>query len=83
MVKKKKKSLLQGFPCGSVVKNLPINAGDTGSIPGLGGFHMLGNNSACVPQLWSLCPRAWDLNLVEPWAQLLSPVATATEAHAQ
>ena len=25
-----------GFPCGSVVKNLPANAGDTGSIPGLG-----------------------------------------------
>ena len=29
----------KGFPCGSVVKNLPANAGDTGdsdSIPGLG-----------------------------------------------
>ena len=25
-----------GFPCGSVVKNLPANAGDTGSIPGVG-----------------------------------------------
>ena len=28
-----------GFPCGSVVKNLPANAGDTGvsgSVPGLG-----------------------------------------------
>ena len=24
------------FPCGSVVKNLPANAGDLGSIPGLG-----------------------------------------------
>ena len=24
-----------GFPDGSVVKNLPANAGDTGSIPGL------------------------------------------------
>ena len=24
-----------GFPGGSVVKNLPANAGDTGSIPGL------------------------------------------------
>ena len=29
-----KKSL--GLPCGSVVKNLPANAGDTGSIPGPG-----------------------------------------------
>ena len=27
-----------GFPSGSVVKNLPANAGDTGSIPGLGGL---------------------------------------------
>ena len=28
-----------GFPGGSVVKNPPTNAGDTGSIPGLGGSH--------------------------------------------
>ena len=27
---------IQGFPGGSVIKNLPANAGDTGSIPGLG-----------------------------------------------
>ena len=27
---------LQGFPGGSVVKNLPANAGDPGSIPGSG-----------------------------------------------
>ena len=26
----------RGFPGGSVVKNLPANAGDTGSIPGSG-----------------------------------------------
>ena len=25
-----------GLPGGSVVKNLPVNAGDVGSIPGLG-----------------------------------------------
>ena len=25
-----------GLPCGSVVKNLPANAGDVGSLPGLG-----------------------------------------------
>ena len=25
-----------GFPGGSVVKNLPVSAGDSGSIPGLG-----------------------------------------------
>ena len=27
-------SKVQGFPGGSVVKNLPANAGDVGSIPG-------------------------------------------------
>ena len=25
-----------GFPCGSMVKDLPANAGDSGSIPGSG-----------------------------------------------
>ena len=29
------------FPGGTVVKNLPANAGDTGSSPGPGGSHML------------------------------------------
>ena len=28
--------ILSGFPCGSVVQNLPANAGDAGSIPGWG-----------------------------------------------
>ena len=27
-------TLLEGFPGGSVVKNMPANAGDPGSIPG-------------------------------------------------
>ena len=34
------KELRVGFPGGTVVKNLPANAGDTGSIPGPGGSHM-------------------------------------------
>ena len=33
-----------GLPGGPVVKNLPANAGDTGSIPGLGRFHMRWSN---------------------------------------
>ena len=33
-----------GFPGGAVVENPPANAGDTGSIPGLGRSHMLWNN---------------------------------------
>ena len=37
-----------------VVKNTPLNAGVTGSIPGLGRLLMLQGNSACMPQLLSL-----------------------------
>ena len=33
-----------GFPGGAVVENLPANAGDAGSGPGLGGSHMPRNN---------------------------------------
>ena len=32
------------FPGGAVVKNLPANAEDTGSSPGLGRSHMLQSN---------------------------------------
>ena len=32
------------FPAGPVVKNLPANAGDMGSIPGPERFHMLWGN---------------------------------------
>ena len=32
--------LCWGFPGGMVVENLPANAGDTGSSPGLGRSHM-------------------------------------------
>ena len=35
---------LGGFPGGAVVENLPANAGDTGSSPGLGRSHMLQSN---------------------------------------
>lgn len=37
------------FHGGPVVRNPPANAKDTGLILGLGGFHMMRNNSACVP----------------------------------
>ena len=49
----------QGFPGGAVVENLPANAGDTGSSPGLGGSHMPRSNWAREPQLLSL--RVWSL----------------------
>ena len=34
----------QGFPGGAVVENLPANAGDMGSSPGLGRSHMPRSN---------------------------------------
>jgi len=36
--------LVWDFPDGPAVKNLPATAGDTGSTPGLGRFHMLWGN---------------------------------------
>ena len=35
---------VKDFPGGAVVKNLPANAGDTGSSPGLGRSHMPRSN---------------------------------------
>ena len=48
-----------GFSGGAVVENLPPNAGDTGSSPGLGRSHMPRSNWAHEPQLLSL--RIWSL----------------------
>ena len=49
---------IQGFPDGSVVKNLPADAGDTGSNPDPGRSHMP-QSSHCVattePLLLRLC----------------------------
>ena len=39
-IKKQNTENSREFPGGSVVKNLPANAGDMGSIPGPGRFHM-------------------------------------------
>ena len=50
---------LLGFPGGAVVKNLPANAGDMGSSPGLGRSHMPRSDWAREPQLLSL--RVWSL----------------------
>ena len=63
-----------GFPGVSVINNLPINAGNIGSIPDPGRLHMTWNNYGHAPQLLSLCSR-----VKEP--QLLSPHAATTEAH--
>ena len=49
----------RGFPSGAVVENLPANAGDMGSSPGLGRSHMPQSGWAREPQLLSLC--VWSL----------------------
>ena len=49
----------RSFPGGAVVENLPANAGDMGSSPGLGRSHMPWSNWAREPQLLSL--RIWSL----------------------
>ena len=50
-----------GFPGGSVVKNLPANAGDVGSIPGLGRSATEGNGNplqySCLDK--PMDRRAW------------------------
>ena len=67
------KTMITGFPGGTVVENPPANAGDMGSSPGPGGSHMPRSNWARAPQLLSLRSRARE-------PQLLSPRATTTEA---
>ena len=57
-----------------MVKNLPANAGDTGSSPGPGISHMPRSNEARASQLLSLRSRARE-------PQQLRLHATATEAH--
>ena len=58
-----------GFPGGAVVENLPANAGNTGSSPGLGGSHMPWSSWAREPQLlslrvWSLCSATREATIV-------------------
>ena len=47
---------------------------DEGPIPDPGRYHILWSNQAQMPQLLSLCSRAWEL-------QLLSPCAITTEPY--
>ena len=49
-----------------MVKNLPANAGDTGSIPVLGRSYMLWCNWARAPQLLSLYSKPWEPQLLKP-----------------
>ena len=66
ILKKLKKKITIGFSGGSVVKNLPANAGDMCLIPDPGRSHVLQSSSDCAPQLLSLCSRAWEPQLLKP-----------------
>ena len=60
---------LRGSPGGSVVENLPANAGDRGSSPGLGRSHMPQSNWVRESQLlslrvWSLCSATREATMV-------------------
>ena len=67
-----------GFPGGAVVGNLPANAGDTGSSPGLGRAHMLRSNWAREPQLLSL--RVWSLCSATREAAIVRGLRTAMKS---
>ena len=67
-----------GFPGGAVVENLPANAGDTGSSPGLGRFHVPQSSWACEPQL--LSPRVWSLFSVAREAVIVRGPHTAMKS---
>ena len=62
----------QGFPGDSVVKNLPANAGDTGSIPGLGRYSGEENGTplqySCLGN--PMDREAWRLQPMEVTKQL-------------
>ena len=69
---------LLGFPGGTVVENLPANAGDTGSSPGLGRSHMPRSNWAREPQLLSL--RVWSLRSATREAAIVRGPRTAMKS---
>ena len=61
-----------------MVENLPANAGDTGSSPGLGRSHMPWSNWAREPQLLSL--RVWSLCSATREAAIVSGPHTAMKS---
>ena len=67
-----------GFPGGAVVENLPANAGDTGSSPGLGRSHVPWSSWAREPQLLSL--RVWSLCSATREATMVRGLRTAMKS---
>ena len=73
-----KTCMLRGFPGGAVVGNLPANAGDAGSSPGLGRSHMPRTSWAREPQLLSL--RVWSLRSATREAAIVRGLHTAMKS---
>ena len=77
---------LWGFPGDAVAENLPANAGDTGSSPGLGRSYMPRSSWAREPQLlslrvWSLCPATGGAAIVKgPRTAMKSSPRTAMKS---
>ena len=63
----------RGFPRGTVLKNPPANAGDTGSSPGLGRSHVPRNSWARAPQLLSLHSRPREPQLLSLHSRAREP----------
>ena len=66
--------ILWDFPGGSVVKNLPANARDMGSIPGLGRFPGEGNGN---PLQYSCLKNPMDRG--EAWQATVHGIAKETD----
>ena len=61
-----------------MIENLPANAGDTGTSPGLGGSHVPRSDWAREPQLLSL--RVWSLCSATRGAAMVRGPRTAMES---
>ena len=68
----------KGFPGGAVVENLPANAGDTGSSPGLERSHVPQSSWAREPQLLSL--HVWSLRSATREAAMVRGPRAAMES---
>ena len=69
------------FPGGAVVKNLPANTGDMGSIPGPGRSHMPGATKLVCHNYWACALEPTSHNYWAHVPQLLTE-AGAPRAHA-
>ena len=74
----------EGFPGGSVVKNLPVNAADTDSILVREDPNMRWGSRALATTTWPARPAAWEPERAAPALQHERGAPTATKTqHSQ